>query len=575
MLNLRTLPFLSLLLLVAGNPVRADDAKSGDAKPADTKPADTKASDAKAADSKSDGSDKADAPKKDEEPAPTVTAHTITVNGQVIKYHATAGYMVVNIEEGKPIPTTTPPRRGLDGDGAGDGDEPAKFKDGVKPVAKIFYVAYTLDDVADPSKRPVTFLFNGGPGSSSMWLHMGSVAPRRAVLTGDGESPPPPYGIMDNESTWLDKTDLVFIDPVSTGYSRQMPKEDLKQFHGIKEDIASIGEFIRLYATHNERWLSPKFILGESYGTFRASGLSDYLQSRYGMYLNGIILVSSALDYKVIVFSPQNDTPFVDYLPSFATVAWYHRKLSPEMQAKGVADIAAEARTFAAGEYASALLRGDALTPKERQHIASELNRFTSIPASDFLLLNLRLQDSQYFGKLLFAEGKYVGGYDGRFTGISYHPGDTNMDDAYDPSEEAIEPPLTAAFNDYVRRELKYENDLPYEDLADVTPWNFGDAENGYPNAAEDLRRAMTRNPYLKVWVTCSYYDLCTPFFSAENVVASMGLDPSIRPNLRITYYESGHMLYIHAPSRAKLKADFLNFLNDATAAPVIHNAAR
>ena len=573
MLNLRTLPFLSLLLLVAGNPVRADDAKGPE-----TKPPETKAGDAKADTADKGAVDKDDSAKKPEEPAPSVTAHSIVVNGQIIKYHATAGYMIVNIEEGKPIPTTMHIHRGLDADGpspAGDSDEPAKFKDGVKPVAKIFYVAYTLDDVADPGKRPVTFLFNGGPGSSSMWLHMGSVAPRRAVLTEEGESPPPPYSIMDNESTWLDKTDLVFIDPVSTGYSRPMPKEDLKQFHGIKEDIASIGEFIRLYITHNERWLSPKLVMGESYGTLRASGLSDYLQSRYGMYLNGIVLVSTALDYKAIVFSPQNDTPYVDYLPSFATVAWYHHKLSPEMQAKGVAEIAAEARTFAGGEYASALMRGDTLPAKDKQHIASELNRFTGIAASDFLLLNLRLQDSQYFGKLLYAEGRYVGGYDARFTGLSYHPGDTNFDDAYDPSEEAIEPPLTAAFNDYIRRELKYENDLPYEDSVDVTPWNFGDAENGFPNTAENLRRAMTRNPYLRVWVTCSYYDLSTPFFGAENVIASMGLDPSVRSNLRITYYESGHMLYIHSPSRVKFKADFLSFLSDATAAPVVHNAAR
>jgi carboxypeptidase C (cathepsin A) len=404
---------------------------------------------------------------------------------------------------------------------------------------------------------------------------MASVAPRRAVLTDEGEAPPPPYRLMDNESTWLDRTDLVFIDPVSAGYSRPMPKEAARQFYGLKEDIASVGDFIRLYTSRNSRWLSPKFILGESYGTTRAAGLSDYLQSRYGLYLNGIILVGSALNFKSLEFTPQNSDPYISFLPSYATAAWYHRKLSPPMQAKSVAEIAQEARAFAGSEYTLALLWGDAVTEQERQHVADKLSRFTGIPSSEFMLLRLRMTDGMFLQRLLHSEGRYLGRYDARFSGPSYAPGNFADWEGYDPSEEAVVPPLTSAFNDYVRRELKYESDIPYEDSVDVGSWNFGDAGYGFPNTAEDLRRAMTRNPYLKVWATCGYYDLCTPFFATESVAAGMNLDPSVRPNLRFTYYEAGHMLYIHTPSRIKFKADFLSFLSDATSQPGVHAAAR
>jgi carboxypeptidase C (cathepsin A) len=515
--------------------------------------------------------------KPDVETPPSVTAHTITVDGKVLKYHATTGYLVLKEEEGKP--PVPPTQNGSDPSpeqsGPAEGKEEAgKSKDGLKPKAKVFFVAYTLDDVADTSKRPVTYLFNGGPGAASIWLHLGSVAPRRAVLTDDGEAPPPPYQLADNESTWLDRTDLVFIDPVSTGYSRPMPKESAKQFHGLKEDIASVGDFIRLYTSRNARWLSPKFIVGESYGTTRAAGLSDYLQSRYGFYVNGIILVSSVLNFKTNFFTPQNDEPYVSFLPSYATAAWYHHKLSPAMQAKSVADVAQEARNFAANEYAMALQQGDAVSAQDRQHIAEELSRFTGIPANEFKLLRLRMTDGMFFQRLLLAEGRYVGRYDARFTGPSYIPGNIRDWEQYDPSFEAVEPVFNAVFNDYVRRELRFESDLPYEGLTDVQPWSYGDAANGPPNTADDLRKAMTRNPYLKVWIACSYYDLATPFLGAERVVAGMNLDPSVRPNLRFTYYESGHMLYIHARSRAKFKADFLAFLSDATSQAVVHSAA-
>jgi carboxypeptidase C (cathepsin A) len=509
-------------------------------------------------------------PKPDDEPVLSVTAHTITVDGKVLRYHATAGYIIQKEEEDKPL-LNAEGRAPAPAESKADSEKP---KEGPKPKAKIFFVAYTLDDVADTSKRPITYLFNGGPGSASIWLHMGAVSPRRANLTPEGESPPPPYQVVDNESTWLDRTDLVFVDPVSTGFSRPTQKEPAGQFHGVKEDIASIGDFIRLYTTRNARWLSPKFIMGESYGTFRAAGLSDYLQSRYGLYLNGIVLVSTVLKYDEIRYTPENDEPYIGFLPGFAVAAWYHKKLSPEMEAKGVDEVAREAREFAGNEYALALGKGDAATADERQHVADQLSHFTGIPSAEFKLLNLRLSDFMFFDRLLLQEGRYVGRYDARMTGISGAPGHMSAEE-YDPSFEAVAPPFNAAFNDYVRRELKFESDIPYEGLIDVTPWKFGNDANGAPNTADDLRKAMTQNPYLKLWVACGYYDLATPFFGVERSVASMNLDPAIRANLRFTYYEAGHMIYIHAASRAKFKADFLTFLNDSTNQPVVNSAAR
>lgn len=507
--------------------------------------------------------------KAEEEPALSVTAHTVTVNGKILKYHATAGYLVLKEEEGKPLVNGAPPPAAT-GDKK---DEDKAPKDGLKPKAKVFFVAYTLDDVTDPAARPLTFCFNGGPGSASIWLHLGAMAPRRAALTEDGEAPPPPYQLVDNEATWLDRTDLVFLDPISTGYSRTLPKESPAQYHGLKGDIASVGDFIRLYTSRNTRWLSPKVVLGESYGTTRAAGLSDYLQSRYGMYLNGIVLVSSVLDFQTLLFSPQNNDPYVGFLPTFATTAWYHHRLAADLQAKPVAEVAALARTFAGGDYLLALARGDTLPAAERTRVAAEVSRFTGLPAAFVAQRKLRVSDRMFFSQLLRAEDKLVGRIDSRFTGQRYEPGTDAYE--YDPSTEAVLGPISAVFNDYVRRELKFESDIPYELFADVSPWIFGDASDGFPNTAEDLRKAMTRNPYLKVWVTCSYYDLATPFYAAENAVALMDLDPAARANLRFTYYEAGHMLYIHQPSRLKFKADFEAFLNDALHQSPVHAAAR
>lgn len=494
-----------------------------------------------------------------EEPSLSVTAHTVTVGGRTLKYHATAGYILMKQEE-----------TGNPEEGAGPGKEGEAPKDGLKPKARIFFVAYTLDDVAEPSARPLTFCFNGGPGSSSIWLHLGALAPRRARLTDEGEAPRPPSSLVDNESTWLDQTDLVFIDPVSTGFSRPVAKESAQQFHGLKEDIASVGDFIRLYTSRNARWLSPKFIAGESYGTTRAAGLSDYLEARYGMSMNGIILLSSALSYQEFVYKPGNDHPYVNFLPSFAAAAWYHRKLPPDLQAKSLAEVAEAARAFACTDYAVALERGDRLPPAERLRVAEGLARFSGLPAALWTERRLRLDAFTYFTELLRPEGKIIGRYDARFSGARYEPGTDRAVEEYDPSFQAVQGTFSGAFNDYVRRELRFESDLPYELLTDVQPWNFGSASQGFPSTAEDLRHAMLRNPYLKVWIACGYYDLATPFLSIESTIARLNLDPSVRGNLTFTYYPSGHMVYIHAPSRAKFKEDFASFLKDALGQPSV-----
>lgn len=511
--------------------------------------------------------------------APTVlasiTSHSIQLEGKLLKYHVTAGYLVLNEEEGKPLLQTGANIAPAGASSASKQSDAAASKDSLTPKAKMFFVAYTLDGVTDPASRPLTFAFNGGPGSSSIWLHMASIGPKRAVLTDLGEAPPPPYRLVDNEGTWLDATDLVFIDPVSTGYSRPAPKEDPKQFHGLREDIASVAEFIRLYTTRHQRWLSPKFVLGESYGSTRAAGLVEHLQTRHGLYLNGVILVSSALSFQGLDFFPQNEDPYTAFLPTYTATAWYHQRLSPDLQSKDIATVTAEAREFADNEYAAALRRGSALRPDELRVLAEKLHRLTSLSIDEILLHRLRIKDHVFIAGLLRSEVRAIGRFDSRFTGQPYNPGNYDPLTEYDPSAEAVNGPLTATFNDYVRRDLAYENDLPYETIADVWPWKFGDYSVGPPNTGEDLRKAMIRHPYLKVWITCGYYDLATPFHGSELTISSLNLPPEFRANIQFTYYESGHMHYIHRPSREKFRRDYLAFLRQAVEQTPVSAARR
>jgi carboxypeptidase C (cathepsin A) len=514
--------------------------------------------------------DKDKGKEEEKEPPPSVTEHTLTVGGKTIHYRATTGYMVMRdwSEKKKPAdgdgdkarePAASPAK---ESDKSKDKD--GKDKDEPKQKAKVFYVAYTRTDVGDDrAKRPITYSFNGGPGSASVWLHLGALGPRRTELTERGEAPLPPYRLVDNEATWLDATDLVFIDPVSTGYSRSAQGEDPKQFHGFKEDLASVGDFIRLYTSRNTRWASPKFIIGESYGTTRAAGLSDYLQERYGFYVNGIILVSSILDFSTARFNPGNDRPYPLFLPTYTAAAWYHKKLPPDLQSKPLTDVLRESENFASNQYLLALNRGDQLDENQRKELASNLARLTGLPADAIAQSNFRIPARRFFFDLLKDRNRSVGRYDARFTGIRYEPGTEEYD--FDPSYEAVLGPYSAMMNDYLRRELKFESDLPYEMIADVRPWNYANvAQNQYLDVAEDLRKAMSRNPYLKLWVCCGYYDLATPYYAAQHVLHAMQLDPTIRDNLRMTFYEAGHMIYINHPSLLQFRNDATAFMQDA-----------
>ena len=502
-----------------------------------------------------------------QEIAPVVTEHTITLPGdRILSYKAITGYLLIRNTRQESQPDKDSGKEASK-ENPQDQLDPSKGK----PKAQIFFVAYLLNGVADAATRPVTFAFNGGPGSASVWLHMGGLGPRRVVLSSRGEALPPPAKFVDNESTWLDQTDLVFIDPVSTGFSRPVRGEDAKQFYGYKQDLAAVGDFIRLWTTRYARWSSPKIIAGESYGTTRAAGLSDYLQDRYGMYVNGIVLISSVLNFQTIDFEPGNDVPFPLYLPSYAAAAWYHRRLPQDLQQQTLKDVLGQAEAFSSGEYLLALWRGDAVPPGDQDRIANQLSRFTGLDPDYLKQEGLREPGERFSNDLLKNENRSVGRYDSRFTGIRLHPG-TDRED-FDPSNEAVVGPFTGAFNDYVRRELKFETDLPYETVADVNPWSL--SENKYLDVAANLKQAMSRNPYLKVWMCCGYYDLATPYFAAQSVVRGMRLDPAVRDNLQLTYYESGHMLYIDTPSREKFKSDFEQFMAKSLTVAPVPNAER
>jgi carboxypeptidase C (cathepsin A) len=417
----------------------------------------------------------------------------------------------------------------------------------------------------------VTYAFNGGPGSASLWLQIGAIGPRRVALSDRGEALPPPAKIVDNEATWLDKTDLVFIDPVSTGFSRPVSGEDAKQFYGYKEDVESIGNFIRLWTTRYSRWASPKFIAGESYGTTRAAGLSDYLQDAYGMYVNGIVLISSVLNFQTLDFSPGNDVPYPLYLPSYTAAAWYHQRLPQDLQSQPLLDVLSQAENFAGNDYLTAMAKGDSLPEVDRNRIANQLARFTGLEAGKIKQANIREEDARFFLDLLNDKNRSIGRFDSRFTGIRLNPGTEKEE--IDPSFEAVNGPYTSAFNDYVRRELNFESDLPYDAITNVRPWLL--AENKFLDVAVSLKKAMSRNPYLRVWMCCGYYDLATPYYAARHVVQDMNLDPSIRNNFKMTYYEAGHMLYIDKASRDKFRSDFDVFLGEALSAKAMSNAER
>jgi carboxypeptidase C (cathepsin A) len=465
-----------------------------------------------------------------EEKPPVVTEHQIRLNGSVLQYKVTTGKMPIR-------------------------------KDTGEVEGEIFYMAYTLEDGVEREARPLTFSFNGGPGSSSVWLHLGMLGPKRVPMLADGGMPAPPYRLVDNEYSWLDLTDLVFIDPVGTGFSRPATPEKGKDFWGLEQDIRSVGEFIRLYLTRHERWSSPLYLIGESYGTTRAAGLSGYLVDRSGVAFNGVILVSSVLNFQTISTAEGNDLPYLTYLPTYTATAWYHKKLEPELQAD-LPRTLSEVKTWAVERYWVALAKGASLTAEERRETASALSRYTGLSREFIERADLRIDPGRFRKELLRGEQLTVGRLDSRFVGMDRDAAGEEFE--FDPSMAAIRPPYTAAFNDYVRDELGYESDLHYWILGGgiVGRWDFGN-EGRFPDTSKALRDAMLRNSYMKVFVASGYFDMATPFFGTEYTLSHLGVPESLRGNLRIEEYEAGHMMYIHEGSLAKMKSDISAFYQE------------
>lgn len=483
---------------------------------------------------------------------PVVTHHKTTIAGQEIAYTATAGKMLMKTDEGD-------------------------------PKAHVFFVAYTVNrdaaaergakngddnkkNAVDPS-RPVTFCFNGGPGSSSVWLHLGMLGPTRVKLDSDAAPLPPPHELIENPYSLLDVTDLVFIDPVSTGFSRPVKGEDKKQFHGYDEDLRSVGQFIHDYTTKYGRWGSPKFLIGESYGGLRAAGLCGELQNRYRLYLNGIVLVSAVVDFQTLMTWGNNDIAYTLFLPSYAATAWYHQKLSDELQSQPLEKVVAAAEKFASGPYLRALTAGDSLSEQRRAEIIERMAHFTGLQPDYIDAANLRVSMSQFGKHLLKDEDLIIGRFDSRYTGIALER--TSDTTEYDPSASGVFGSFGSALNDYLRHTLKVQEDRVYEILTDkVHPWDYSEFTNQYVDASETLRYAMTTNPHLKVFAACGNYDLATPSFAMKHTRDHLNLAPEIRENFTMDFYEAGHMMYAHEPSLEKMRKDLLKFYQSALPKP-------
>lgn len=465
------------------------------------------------------------------------TSHSLTIRRRALNYTATAGRIIL--------------RQEVITDGTFDG---------YRPKAEVFVIAYTVDG-ADPTRRPVTFAFNGGPGSSSVWLHLGLLGPRRVVSGDAGNLAPPPYELVDNAETLLAHSDLVFIDPVSTGYSRALAGEKPGEFHGYQGDLDSVGEVIRLWISRNGRWMSPKFLAGESYGTTRAGGLALHLQQRYGMYLNGLMLISSAMDFGVLLFSEGNDLPYALYLPTYAAIAHYHG-LHGDRPLREVLD---EAEEYAARDYPAVLARGTRLSAAERAEAVRRVAGLTGLSEDYVDRVNLRVEHVRFFTELLRDKRLTVGRLDGRFTGWDHDYGRERWTD--DPSHTAITGSYTAAMNHYLHADLGYTNDLPYEVLSMAVNgnWSYKEFENAHVSVIGKLSQAIRANPHMKVHVSSGYHDGATPYYASDHVMAHLDIPDALRDNISTSYYEAGHMMYVHEPSRIQQSKDLAEFVAAAS----------
>jgi carboxypeptidase C (cathepsin A) len=453
---------------------------------------------------------------------PVLTKHTVMIAGERISYVAETGMLPLLKPDGQ-------------------------------LTASIFYVAYTKQGESHPERRPVMFCFNGGPGSASVWLHLGALGPRRANLSETDAMRPAPFGLVDNEFSVLKVTDLVFIDPVATGFSRPAEEGKAEQFFGKSADIESVGEFVRLWTTRHERWLSPKYVCGESYGVFRAAGLAHHLHSRYAMTLSGLIFVSGLLDFA----SLSGDLDCQVMLPAYTAAAHFHKTLPPDLQAH-LPKALAEARDFMRTEYAVALFQGASLTAQQRARAVAKLSRLTGLSARVIEDNNLRVDSATFRKELLRDRGLVLGRFDARITGRDANP--ARPYPGFDPSHSAIDGAFAAAINAYVRGELKFEDDLPYGILNAVSAWPFG-LHMGFPSVAAELAEELNENPHLRVLVLNGRCDLACPVDAIRYSIDHSHLAPAYRRNITYVEYEAGHMMYVNPPDLRKMQKDFGQFI--------------
>lgn len=461
----------------------------------------------------------------------TITPHTLHAGRETISYQAHTGYLPL-IEDGK-------------------------------ETAKIFFTAYFADKTPPKgSTRPITFCFNGGPGASSIWLHMGAFGPERVAIT-DLEMNPSPAGYEPNPHTLLPVSDLVFVDPISTGFSTTLEGVDSKQYHGFSEDINSMTEFVRSFINHYQRWESPKYLLGESYGTVRIVGLADALSEQHHLQVNGLILISSCLDFQTTDFNA-TDTSAILSLPSFAAAAWYHKKLAPEELQKPLKQFLQEVEAFTLSKYSEALLKGDSITQEEKNILAEQLSKYTSIPKEFFITTSLRISSSVFRNMLLEHDEKDIGRFDSRYSGFQLDPESATA--LYDPSFDAITGAFVSSYQSYLQRALHFNETAPYFALnRDVHPWNFGRKELpaglGYLSVTGQLRNNMIQNPNLRVYVASGYYDLATPYFAAIYNLNHLFLPTPIKKQIQCSFFEAGHLMFLHPPSLERLSTEIKEFI--------------
>jgi carboxypeptidase C (cathepsin A) len=450
---------------------------------------------------------------------PVITQHSARIGEQTVDYTVEAGWLPI--------------------------------RDKGELAAKMFYMAYTRDGVEDKSTRPLVFSFNGGPGTASVWMHMGYTGPRRVVYDDDGFALQPPGNLEDNPHSILDVADIVYIDPIATGYSRMVEGQDLHKYHGTMSDIQSVGELIRLYILRNDRWLSPKFLIGESYGTTRASGLAGYLAGSHQIYLNGVILVSmTGLNVEA-----GDDVSYATSLPHLAATSWYHQQLGSDLQSRPIRDFLNEVESFAMGDYVLALLKGDQLGDTERAEIAQRVARYTGLTTDYVNSANLRISSRRFWKELLRDQGLTVGRLDSRYLGVDRDAAGENPE--YDPAMSDWNGPFADAVNRYIREELNYSPDLKYNVWGNVRPWNRDDGAN----VGDMLRRAMRDNPYLKVLIQGGYYDAATDYYSAVYTISHLQPGGEFKDRFRFSWYESGHMMYLRKPDLANSNNDLRDFI--------------